>query len=50
VLAAAGFAAYVDTVRTEERLVSLRVTGSLMMVLIGVMLVLRYGWWVVARG
>lgn len=49
VLASAGFAAYVDTVRTEERLVSLRVTGSLMMVLIGVMLVLRYGAWALAK-
>jgi len=42
VIASAGFAAYVDRVRTEERLVSLRVTASLMMVVIGLMLLLRY--------
>lgn len=42
IVASAGFAAYVDRVRTEERLVSLRVTASLMMVAIGLILLLRY--------
>jgi uncharacterized membrane protein YraQ (UPF0718 family) len=43
VLASAGFAAYVDTRRTREQLVSLRVTGALVMVAIGLLLVVRYG-------
>lgn len=42
IVSAAAFAAYVDRVETEERLISLRVTGSLVMVLIGAMLVYRY--------
>jgi len=42
IVASAGFAAYVDRVRTEERLVSLRVTASLMMVVMGLVLLLRY--------
>ena len=43
VLASAGFAAYVGTRRTREQLVSLRVTGALVMVAIGLLLVARYG-------
>jgi cytochrome c biogenesis protein CcdA len=42
IVASAGVAAYVDRVRTEERLVSLRVTASLMMVVMGLVLLLRY--------
>ena len=42
IAASTAFAAYVDRVRTEERLVSLRVTASLMMVVIGLVLLLRY--------
>lgn len=42
VVSSAAFAAYIDRVRTEERLISLRVTGSLVMVMIGSLLLLRY--------
>lgn len=42
IISAAAFAAYIDRVETQERLISLRVTGSLVMVLIGGMLVYRY--------
>lgn len=42
IISAAAFAAYIDQVETQERLISLRVTGSLVMVLIGGMLVYRY--------
>ncbi len=42
IVASAGFAAYVDRIRTRERLVSIRVTGSLVMVMIGFLLLLRY--------
>ena len=42
VIASSAFAAYVDRVKTRERLISLRVTGSLVMVMIGGMLFLRY--------
>lgn len=39
IVSAAAFAAYIDRVETRDRLISLRVTGSLVMVLIGGMLV-----------
>ncbi len=42
VIASAGFAAYIDRVETQEKLISIRVTGSLVMVLIGSMLFIRY--------
>jgi hypothetical protein len=42
IIASASFAAYVDRVKTRERLVSIRVTGSLVMVMIGFLLFLRY--------
>lgn len=42
IVSASAFAAYIDRVETQERLVSLRVTGALVMVLIGAMLVYRY--------
>jgi cytochrome c biogenesis protein CcdA len=42
IIAAAGFAAYIDRVETQERLISLRVTGSLVMVMIGSLLIYRY--------
>jgi hypothetical protein len=42
VIASSAFAAYVDRVKTREKLISLRVTGSLVMVMIGGMLFLRY--------
>jgi hypothetical protein len=42
IISSAAFAAYVDRVETQERLISLRVTGSLVMVLIGGMLIYRY--------
>lgn len=42
VVASSAFAAYVDRVDTRERLISIRVTGSLVMVLIGGLLLLRY--------
>lgn len=48
VVSAAAFAAYVDRVETEEKLISLRVTGSLVMVLIGGMLFIRYLFLVIA--
>jgi hypothetical protein len=41
VIASSAFAAYVDRMETRERLVSLRVTGSLVMVMIGTLLFLR---------
>jgi hypothetical protein len=52
VIASAGFAAYIDRVETEERLISLRVTGSLVMVMIGSLLLFRYGalLWVLIQG
>ena len=42
IVSSAAFAAYIDRVETQERLISLRVTGSLVMVLIGGMLIYRY--------
>jgi len=42
IIAAAAFAAYIDRVETQERLISLRVTGSLVMVMIGGVLIYRY--------
>jgi len=42
IISSAAFAAYIDRVETQERLISLRVTGSLVMVLIGGMLIYRY--------
>ncbi|UCC93121.1 MAG: hypothetical protein JSW25_00100 [Thermoplasmata archaeon] len=42
IISAAAFAAYIDRVETQERLISLRVTGSLVMVMIGGLLVYRY--------
>ena len=42
IISSAAFAAYIDRVETQEKLVSLRVTGSLVMVLIGGMLIYRY--------
>lgn len=42
IIAAAAFAAYIDRVETQERLISLRVTGSLVMVMIGSLLVYRH--------
>jgi hypothetical protein len=42
IVSAAAFAAYIDRVETQDRLVSLRVTGSLVMVMIGAILVYRY--------
>ncbi len=42
IVSAAAFAAYIDQVETQERLISLRVTGSLVMVLVGGMLAYRY--------
>lgn len=48
VVSAAAFAAYVDRVETEDKLISLRVTGSLVMVLIGGMLFIRYLFLVIA--
>lgn len=42
VVSSAAFAAYIDRVSTEEKLISLRVTGSLVMVMIGSLLVIRY--------
>jgi hypothetical protein len=42
IVSASAFAAYIDRVDTRDRLISLRVTGSLVMVLIGGMLVYRY--------
>ncbi len=42
IIAAAAFAAYIDRVETQERLISLRVTGSLVMVMIGSLLVFRH--------
>jgi len=42
VIASAGFAAYIDRVETQDKMISIRVTGSLVMVLIGGMLFIRY--------
>lgn len=42
IVSSAAFAAYIDRVETQERLVSLRVTGSLVMVMIGAVLIYRY--------
>lgn len=42
IISSAAFAAYIDRVETQERLISLRVTGSLVMVLIGGILIYRY--------
>jgi hypothetical protein len=42
IIAAGAFAAYIDRVETQERLISLRVTGSLVMILIGSILIYRY--------
>lgn len=42
IVSSAAFAAYIDRVETQEKLISLRVTGSLVMVLIGGMLIYRY--------
>ncbi|NOQ54163.1 MAG: hypothetical protein GQ558_06125, partial [Thermoplasmata archaeon] len=42
VIASAGLAAYIDRVETQDKMISIRVTGSLVMVLIGGMLFIRY--------
>jgi len=42
VISSAAFAAYIDRVETQDKLISVRVTGSLVMVLIGGMLFIRY--------
>ena len=42
VIASAGFATYIGRVETQDKLISIRVTGSLVMVLIGSMLFIRY--------
>jgi len=42
VVSAGAFAAYVERVETQDKLLSLRITGSLVMVLVGGMLFLRY--------
>ncbi len=42
VIASAGFAAYIDRVETQDQMISIRVTGSLVMVLIGGILFIRY--------
>ncbi len=42
IISSAAFSAYIDRVETQERLISLRVTGSLVMVLIGGILIYRY--------
>jgi hypothetical protein len=42
VVSSSAFAAYVDRVDTRDRLISLRVTGSLVMIMIGGLLLVRY--------
>jgi hypothetical protein len=42
VISSAAFAAYIDRVETQDKMISIRVTGSLVMVLIGGMLFIRY--------